>query len=214
MKHDLAAIARTFPREVPVFPLAESVLFPGAVLPLHIFEPRYRTMVGDLVAGEGLVAMALLQQCSRDEYRTLPPFHATVCVGRLITHQPLAGGRSNISLLGVSAGRATPVESEAPYRVAEVALLADAEDAEAGWYGPRVERALGKSLSDPDALPMLLRQLQELLDEARIPAALINTCAFTAPILPRHKLELLEERSLRRRLERLLDLLDRSWQWN
>jgi len=214
VKTDLGAIVRTFPREVPVIPLAEAVLFPGAVLPLHIFEPRYRTMVADLLAGEGLVAMALLQQCSREEYRAMPPFHATVCIGRLIDHQPLAGGRSNISLLGVSAGRATPLEREAPYRVAEVALVADAQDAEAGWSAPRVERALGRALADPDAMPMLIRRLKELLDEAHIPAALINTCAFAAPILPRHKLELLEERSLRRRLERLLDLLDRGWQWN
>ena len=51
MELDIDGILSGFPRETPVFPLAEVVLFPGAVLPLHIFEPRYREMVSDALEG-------------------------------------------------------------------------------------------------------------------------------------------------------------------
>jgi len=42
---------------VPIFPLAGALLFPGSQLPLHIFEPRYRAMVRDALASDGLIAM-------------------------------------------------------------------------------------------------------------------------------------------------------------
>jgi len=52
----------TFPRNVPIFPLAEVVLFPGALLPLHVFEKRYQAMVKDVLSGDRLIAIALLKQ--------------------------------------------------------------------------------------------------------------------------------------------------------
>jgi Lon protease-like protein len=47
--------------DVPVFPLPGVVFFPRTVLPLHVFEPRYRAMVRDAVRGEGLIAVSLLR---------------------------------------------------------------------------------------------------------------------------------------------------------
>ena len=49
------------PPEIPIFPLPNVVLFPAALLPLHIFEPRYRTMVGDALEGERLIGMVMLR---------------------------------------------------------------------------------------------------------------------------------------------------------
>ena len=53
---------------VPLFPLPNVVLFPGAVLPLHIFEERYKTMTADALAGKSLVAMALLRPGWEKDY--------------------------------------------------------------------------------------------------------------------------------------------------
>ena len=53
---------------VPVFPLPNAVLFPRTVLPLHIFEPRYRAMVSDADAGDGMIAIALLEPGFEKDY--------------------------------------------------------------------------------------------------------------------------------------------------
>jgi Lon protease-like protein len=49
------------PNKVPVFPHPEVVLFPRAVLPLHMYEPRYRQMITDALAGDRIIAAALLK---------------------------------------------------------------------------------------------------------------------------------------------------------
>ncbi|UCE87578.1 MAG: LON peptidase substrate-binding domain-containing protein [Deltaproteobacteria bacterium] len=213
MRPDFESITGQFPREVPVFPLPETVLFPGSLLPLHIFEPRYRRLVEDLLAGDGLLAIGLLDRCDPAEYEQTPPFLPTVCVGKLIHHEALPDGRSNIALLGISAGFAEPVESGRPYRVAEVELLADQLDLGQD-LDHKLERAYRQTAQAPGGLDGLRVQLGQFLDTERLPAALINTCALTAPIFPRDKLGLLEERSLKRRLDRLIEFLERPWQWN
>ena len=210
---DFDSILEAFPKRLPVFPLAEVVLFPGAVLPLHIFEPRYRTMLEDALESDRLIAMALLKQCDRSEYQELPPFHETVCVGQVIHHETLPDGRSNIALLGLSAGRAVPVEAAAPYRIASVDLLEDAEDT-AEDHEKKLERAYAQTVPGSGDLAGLTHQLAEFLTPERIPTALVNTCAVTAPLFPMDKLRLLQERSIARRLDRLIDFLERPWQWN
>ena len=175
--------------------------------------PRYREMVRDVLAGDQLLSIALLKQCSEEEYEDEPPFHETVCVGHLVHHEALPDGRSNIALLGLSAARAQPAGDDKPYRTAHVELVADSIDT-----GPAhdsiLESISAKALPGGGDLAVLRAQLEQFLTEERIPAALINTCALTAPVFPVHKLELLKERSLARRLARLVEFLERSWQWN
>ena len=213
MQLDFDAILEDFPKRVPIFPLGEVVLFPGAVLPLHIFEPRYRTMLEDALGGDRLIALALLKQCDRTEYQEQPPFHETVCVGQVIHHESLPDGRANIALLGLSAGRAVAVESDAPYRVASVDLLEDALEPDAD-HESKLEKAYAGTVAGSGDLTGLKEQLAEFLAPERIPTALVNTCAVTAPLFPMDKLELLQERSIARRLDRLIELLERPWQWN
>lgn len=213
MKPDFESIRGTFPKPVPVFPLAEVVLFPRAMLPLHIFEPRYRQMLNDALSSDRLIAMALLKQCDEKEYEGKPPFHETVCVGWIAHHQELDDGRSNVALLGVSAGRAQPAEIGKPYQTANVELLDDSFDAGTA-YETKLERAYGHSFGDGADLKGMAEQLGEYVEPAQLEAALLNTCALAAPVFPLDKLGLLEERSVERRLDRLLELLERRWQWN
>ena len=53
--------ASMLPPTIPIFPLPNVVLFPNVFLPLHIFEPRYRAMVADALAGDRIIGMVLLQ---------------------------------------------------------------------------------------------------------------------------------------------------------
>jgi Lon protease-like protein len=204
----------SFPRTLPVFPLADVVLFPGALLPLHVFEKRYRKLVKDVLEGDRLIAIALLKQCSKREYDESPPFHETVCVGQVIHHESLPRGRSNIAVLGLSAAHAAAAEEDPrPYRTARVELLADRFDP--GFdYDDKLRRAFEEALPGGGDVDGLRRQLNEFLAEEDVPAALLNTCALTAPLYAADKLELLETRSVSERLDRLLELLARPWQWN
>ncbi|MCW8131486.1 MAG: LON peptidase substrate-binding domain-containing protein [Planctomycetota bacterium] len=112
--------------DVPVFPLPGVVLFPGTVMPLHIFEPRYRALLQDALAGEKLIAMGNLREGWQTHYHGRPPIHEVLGVGRIAACQELQDGTYNIALVGVARCqvRAELPETK-PYRVAQVALLKD-----------------------------------------------------------------------------------------
>lgn len=113
---------------VPVFPLPGLVLFPGQRLPLHIFEPRYRAMVRDLV-GSPAPYMAVACILS-DATEPVPPFCAVAGLGRLVSHQRLADGRFNILLEGVGRVRLEERPFVPPYRRARATVLAEPDPAE------------------------------------------------------------------------------------
>ncbi|MHC4956368.1 MAG: LON peptidase substrate-binding domain-containing protein [Planctomycetota bacterium] len=213
MSLDVDEIRAGFPRDVPVFPLPNTILFPGALLPLHVFEPRYQAMVKDAREGDQLIAMALLLDCSRKEYEAKPPFHGTVCVGRIVQHEPLQKGRSNIILLGIAAGHAEATDTGTPYRTARVTLTDDVRDLD-----PHPEELLQRAFDAAGphfiGLDQMAEQLGALLPASEVPDAIVGGCASAAEIPPVHKVELLEERSTQRRLERLLEFLERGWRWN
>ena len=128
MTVDLAAVRGKFPLDLPVFPLPDTVLFPGALMPLHIFESRYQAMLKDAMDGDRLIAMALLLHCSKSEYDSKPPFHPTVCVGQILESRTLPNGRSNVVLIGVGVGHAEASDTGTPYRTAHVTLNEDQPD--------------------------------------------------------------------------------------
>src|SRR5436190_22730846 len=83
---------------VPIFALPNVVLFPRAVLPLHIFEERYKTMTADALLGDKRIAMALLKPGWEKNYYQRPDIEPVVCVGRILAHERLAEGRYNFLL--------------------------------------------------------------------------------------------------------------------
>jgi uncharacterized protein len=99
-------------RHVPLFPLG-SVLFPGLVLPLHIFEPRYRTLVRDLLAEApenrvfGVVAIRSGHEVGHGAARAL---YDTGCLARVQTVQELPDGRFDVTTVGTSRFRLQAVD--------------------------------------------------------------------------------------------------------
>src|SRR5947208_14651110 len=83
---------------VPLFPLPNVVLLPRAILPLHIFEERYKAMTADALAGDRQVAMALLKPGWERNYYQKPAIEPIVCVGKILTHERLADGKYNFLL--------------------------------------------------------------------------------------------------------------------
>jgi Lon protease-like protein len=89
------------PAEIPIFPLPNVVLFPAALLPLHIFEPRYRAMVNDALDGERLVGMVMLCPGWETKYEGTPPVYPVGCAGFITHADRLPDGRYNIVLRGL-----------------------------------------------------------------------------------------------------------------
>ena len=108
---------------IPLFPLPNVILFPGAVLPLHIFEERYKTMTADALAGDRLIAMALLRPGWEKDYYGKPAIEPVVCVGRIARWERLEDGRYNFLLHGQTRARILGEKDSWPYRLARVAAL-------------------------------------------------------------------------------------------
>ena len=85
-------------RIIPLFPLPTTVFYPNTSLPLHIFEPRYRTMVADTLKGEGKIGMILLKPGWESDYQGTPEIMTIGCVGEITRHSELPEGRYNILL--------------------------------------------------------------------------------------------------------------------
>lgn len=110
---------------VPIFPLPTLVLFPHTVVPLHIFEQRYRAMVADVLKGDKLIAMALLKPGWHLDYEGAPPVHDVVGVGRILRDERTEDGRYNILLEGIARARIEELIPPNPYRKAKVRLLSE-----------------------------------------------------------------------------------------
>lgn len=107
---------------LPLFPLANVVLFPGAYLPLHIFEPRYRAMVRDALACDGMIGM-VVPRPGPSAVTDVPAVYATGCAGTIVHHEALADGRYNIVLRGVRKFSIRRERLTQPYREADVEWL-------------------------------------------------------------------------------------------
>src|SRR5881227_3891120 len=125
MNDDQHALAN-FPGTARLFPLPNLVLFPHVVQPLHVFEPRYREMTADALAGDRLIALALLQPGWEADYEGRPAVHPIACLGRVVADQLLPDGRYNLLVRGLSRLRLLgEVPDDKPYRTARAELVAE-----------------------------------------------------------------------------------------
>ena len=192
------------PSEVPIFPLPNVVLFPSALLPLHIFEPRYRAMVSDALDGERLIGMVMLRPGWEPQYEETPVVYPVGCAGFITHAERLPDGRFNIMLRGLEKFR---ILDERPardgierYRLARVESIKEvisgvtpaSRDAR-----QRLERLLARKLqkNDHDFIP------KDVPD-----ADLVH--AIAQHLEPLEKQALLECNSLLERCEVLVELLE------
>ena len=184
------------PLRLPIFPLG-LVLFPGATVPLHIFEPRYRQLIADIGTGGRFgIVLAVPNLAERE----LPPGHAG-CIAEVTEVEQLPDGRANIAVVGRERFALQRfVEDDAPYHVADVEPFGDsttdapvalvvAGEEVAGRF-KRVVIAVQTLGGDDDPLPALPDD----------PAALPFTIAAMIDLDLGQRQELLAERSPARRL--------------
>jgi Lon protease-like protein len=210
MNEDLSSL-ENFGGTARLFPLPNLVLFPHVMQPLHIFEPRYRQMTTDALAGDRLIALALLQPGWEADYEGRPALFPVACLGKVVAEQRLADGRFNILLRGLTRIRlGAEIDLDKLYRTARVEILADA-DAPEGEAEHKLRRQMSKLV--PTWFPSqgaVLDQFHKLLQSALPLGALCDIIAFALPLDLEVKQELLEEVDVGRRLRRLLRHLKKN----
>jgi uncharacterized protein len=195
-------------RLVPVFPLPDVVFFPGTVLPLHVFESRYRLMVKDALAAERSIAVALLRPGWEQEYAGSPAFHEIATVGRMQDVETTADGRYLFRLVGVERVRLGDVVQDAPYRIVRAASLPEApiDDAD-----PDVRRGKLDLLASQVCLARELTGTEHsglVLDDSLSFEAAVNGACAMLPIDNAIRQTLLELDDLRERHRRAAGILD------
>ena len=113
---------------VPLFPLPTTVFYPNTFLPLHIFEPRYRSMVADALEGGKIIGMVLLKPGWEKDYYGTPKIMTIGCVGKIKRHSQLPEGKYNILLSGLHRFRILQEIAGKLYRQAQVELLEEIND--------------------------------------------------------------------------------------
>ena len=181
-----------------IFPLAGAILFPGLQLPLHIFEPRYRELVGSALARDRRIAMIQPQTANEGA-----PLFAVGCVGRIDDVEALEDGRYNIVLEGESRFRLLrEIEVNTPFRQVEGELIVDREYETLS----AVERASfereAREFADRQGYSVDWDSVAQLDD-----ASLINGVSQIAPFDAAAKQALLEAPDLAQRCELLVQLM-------
>jgi len=115
-----SAIVPDLPNIIPLFPLPNFVLFPGLSVPLHIFEPRYREMVGDVAQTHGIIGMMMLKGEWERDYYAYPDIYAIGCAGKIAALSKLPDGRFNLMLEGIDEFRVRREMRDHSYRTAEI----------------------------------------------------------------------------------------------
>ena len=118
-------------REARLFPLPDIVLFPGMRLPLHVFEPRYKTLVSDALAADRMIAVVRLKPGYEEDYYGCPPVYAVCGIGRIVEHRRLHDGRFNILVEGSYRARLLGELQTLPYRLNRVQVLGDRQSGHA-----------------------------------------------------------------------------------
>jgi Lon protease-like protein len=211
LSENLSFSPEDFSGQVRLFPLPNLVVFPHVMQPLHIFEPRYRAMLEEALAGDGLIGMVLLAPGWEKDYEGRPPLRAVGCLCRVATFHKTDEGSYNVLVLGL---RRIVIAKELPpdkiFRVAEARICEDEYGEAAATERPELQRRLLEAFKHVlPQIPEAHEQLDELLGNQVPLGMLTDIVAYTLDIDLEFKERLLAETSVDRRAELLLEHLSR-----
>ena len=181
-----------------IFPLPGAVLFPGLQLPLHIFEPRYRALVGDAIIRDRKIAMIQPQKPVEGA-----PLFTVGCVGRIGEIEAMDDGRYNLILEGQSRFRMVrELDVATAFRQIEAELIDDDEDETLSYAQRGGFEAEARKFADRQGYSVDWDSVSRLDDQS-----LINGVSQIAPFDPASKQALLEAENLAVRCELLVQLM-------
>ena len=192
---------------VPLFPLPGVVLFPRAVLPLHIFEDRYRAMTRDALVGQRVIAMALLRPGWEKSYYGRPVIEPVVCAGRILSHEHLPDGKYNFLLQGVARCRIVEeLKRDESYRSARLEKIVEVQALDID-----LDECRRQMTEVFDESPLRLRgtgkQFRQIVRSVLPTADVADLAAFTFLEDVVLKQSLLSEPDVRARVQRIVEAL-------
>lgn len=110
---------------IPIFPLPNVVLLPHTMLPLHVFEPRYKDLFTEALSEDTPIGVAQLKPGWETDYYGNPAVYRTIGVGTVAWSRRLEDGRYDVVLEGVHRARILSESPHGAYRVARVEVLED-----------------------------------------------------------------------------------------
>jgi Lon protease-like protein len=193
------------PNAVPVMPLTGVLLFPNALLPLHIFEPRFREMLARALDDDRMLCVALVRP-ERPEWRTSADFFPVSTVGLIRACVGRSDGTSDLILQGIRRVKFSEFEQESPFPIARIKPLktrtkltveTDALAAKVLEFYTRLKES-GRELPE---------KIDRYLSEMSDPEMLADLIAATFISDPARRQQLLEELDLNQRLRLLIQSL-------
>jgi Lon protease-like protein len=199
--------------DIPLFPLPNVVLFPGAVLPLHIFEERYKSMTADALRGDRRIALALLRPGWEKSYYSRPAIDPVVCVGRILSAERLPDGKYNFLLQGEARALVVAERDDGSgdgavrYRVAKLARLAEstADETDLADSRRRLQRLFARTALGATSVGRKFKEMAASSLPTPILADLIAATYLEDVAL---KQSLLAEQDIRCRVARVADELE------
>ena len=197
-----------FVGRVRLFPLPELVVFPHAMQPLHIFEPRYCDLLADALASDRLIAMATVVGGLPAAVNDLPRLHPTVCIGRIVSHVETEAGSHNILLIGARRARIRQeLATNRSFRIADIDLANDilpASETESKRLKAEVLNAFSAVIPGNATVQ---QNLHELMSSQMGLSAIADIIAYTLPLGTTAKLQLLDLNDVAARAKLLVELL-------
>jgi Lon protease-like protein len=190
-------------QRLPMFPLPGVVLLPHALLPLHIFEERYRAMTRDVLKGSRFIVVSLIAP-GEPATAERPAVQRIAGVGEIMMAHELPDGRFNLVLRGRARIR---IDEELamvrPYREVSATVLPDlpaADDAELRDADQSLRALVGQLA---DAIPEGGDILRQVVAAQDTPAELVDVLTAQLVYDPIVRQRLLETREVMRRIERV-----------
>ena len=193
------------PREVPIMVLPNAVLFPHSLLPLHIFENRYRQMLSHCLTGERMFSVALAKAGVR-EPKGVADLRAVAGIGLIRACVGNENGTSNLVLQGLARVRILDWTQEEPFRIGEIELIESRIDnaVEADALGEKVKELCLRIQQLGLPLPANLLEQMHQIDNPEVLADVVGA-AFVGELAPRQ--QLLESPDVAERLRLLIQIL-------
>jgi uncharacterized protein len=193
-----------------LFPLPSLVLLPGVVQGLHVFEPRYRQLMADTLAGDMLFSLVLLKPGWEPDYDGSPAIERVACLGRVAWHERLTDGRFNLRLRSLARVRILhELETDRMYRTARAELIPDVVPADLSCLSD-LRRRLADAVLPRFTEGTASQQLQELFAGDMPLGHVCDVLTYALPLPLEMKQLLLAEARVERRADTLAQALGMS----